>query len=212
MPVFFEHSGFEASRRWGKAALRGTEVGWEEMFERLTGVVEKKRGASARVDETVWTLTDRFRPKESKETAMANVIQVAPPKTRSRGRGFFWLGIGLCLLGPILTMILMQMGQLGLPPWYALALSTVGVGLLLVAVIRRAGIARIIFLGLFGLFCAFQWFLVVFMSKLPAYEGPARVGDKLPTFTTTLADGSSFTEKNLESGQPSVLVFYRGHW
>jgi len=142
---------------------------------------------------------------------MANVVQAAPPKTRSRGRGYFWLGIGLCLLSPVLNMVLMQMGHLGVP-WYALALSTVGVGLLLLAVIQRVGIARIVFLALFGLFCAFQWFLVVFMSKLPAYEGPARAGDKLPAFTTKLADGSSFTEKNLESGQPSALVFFRGHW
>jgi cytochrome oxidase Cu insertion factor (SCO1/SenC/PrrC family) len=49
------------------------------------------------------------------------------------------------------------------------------------------------------------------MSKLPAYEGPARAGDKLPAFTTTRADGSPFTEKNLQSGQPSALVFFRGH-
>jgi hypothetical protein len=154
---------------------------------------------------------DRFRQKDTKETAMAEVMQAAPPKTRSGGRLYFWLGIGLSLLGPILNMILMQMGHLGLH-WYALALSTVGVGLLLVAVIRRAGIARIVFLALFGLLCAFQWFVVVFISKLPAYDGPARPGDKLPAFTTTLADGSSFTEKNLENGQPSVLVFFRGHW
>src|SRR5947209_5316579 len=142
---------------------------------------------------------------------MANVMQAAPPKTRSRGRWYFWLGIVLCLLGPILNMILMQMGHLGLP-LYALALSTVGVGLMLVAVIQRAGIARIVFLALFGLFCAFQWYLVVFMSKLPPYEGPARAGAKLPAFTTKLADGSSLTEKNMESGQPSALVFFRGHW
>jgi hypothetical protein len=142
---------------------------------------------------------------------MDNVMQAAPPNTRSRGRWYFWLGIGLCLLGPILNMVLMQMGRLdGL--WYALALATVGVGLLLVAVIQRMGIARIVFLALFGLFCAFQWLLVVFISKLPAYEGPARAGDKLPAFTTTLADGSDFTEKDLESGQPTVLVFFRGHW
>jgi len=37
--VFFEHSGFDVSQPWGKQALRGAEVGWEKMFERLTGVV-----------------------------------------------------------------------------------------------------------------------------------------------------------------------------
>jgi hypothetical protein len=37
--VFFEHSGFGVSQPWGKQALRGAEVGWEKMFERLIGVV-----------------------------------------------------------------------------------------------------------------------------------------------------------------------------
>ena len=35
MRVFFEHSGFDVSQRWGKQALRRVEVGWEKMFERL---------------------------------------------------------------------------------------------------------------------------------------------------------------------------------
>jgi hypothetical protein len=37
--IFFEHSGFDVSQPWGKQALRGAEVGWEKMLERLTGVV-----------------------------------------------------------------------------------------------------------------------------------------------------------------------------
>jgi uncharacterized protein YndB with AHSA1/START domain len=37
--VFFEHSGFDVSQPWGKQARRGAEIGWEKMFERLTGVV-----------------------------------------------------------------------------------------------------------------------------------------------------------------------------
>ena len=37
-------------------------------------------------------------------------------------------------------------------------------------------------------------------------------GEKLPAFATKLADGTSFTDKNLEGGQTSALVFFRGHW
>jgi Activator of Hsp90 ATPase homolog 1-like protein len=37
--VLFEHSGFDVSQPWGDQALRRAEVGWEKMFERLTGVV-----------------------------------------------------------------------------------------------------------------------------------------------------------------------------
>jgi uncharacterized protein YndB with AHSA1/START domain len=47
--VFFEHSGFDVSQPWGKQALRGAEVGWEKMFERLTGVVA---GLAGRGDKT----------------------------------------------------------------------------------------------------------------------------------------------------------------
>jgi len=144
---------------------------------------------------------------------MADVMQAAPPKTRARGRGYFWVGIVLCLLVPVSILVAMQRGHLGLPGYLlGLALSTVGVGLILLAVMQRAGIARIVFLALFGLFCAFQWYLVIFMSKLPAYEGPARAGARLPAFTTTLADGSSITEKNLASGQATAMVFFRGRW
>jgi hypothetical protein len=142
---------------------------------------------------------------------MAEVMETAPQKTTSRGRLYFWLGLGLSVFSPILNFVVMQMGYLGLP-WYTLALSTLGIGLMLIAVFQRPRIAPIIFLTLFGLVCAFQWYVVVFMSKLPAYVGPARPGNKLPAFTTTLADGSSFTEKDLESGQPSALVFFRGRW
>jgi uncharacterized protein YndB with AHSA1/START domain len=48
--VFFEHSGFDVSQPWGKQALRGAEVGWAKMFERLAGVVAglAGRGDSAR--------------------------------------------------------------------------------------------------------------------------------------------------------------------
>jgi uncharacterized protein YndB with AHSA1/START domain len=46
--VFFEHSGFDLSQPWCKQALRGTEVGWKKMFERLTDVVA---GLAGRRDE-----------------------------------------------------------------------------------------------------------------------------------------------------------------
>ena len=37
--VFFEHSGFDVSQPWGKQSFRGAEIGWQKMFDRLTGVV-----------------------------------------------------------------------------------------------------------------------------------------------------------------------------
>jgi uncharacterized protein YndB with AHSA1/START domain len=37
--LFFEHSGFDLSQPWGKQALRGAEVAWAKMFEKLPAVV-----------------------------------------------------------------------------------------------------------------------------------------------------------------------------
>ena len=36
--VLFEHSGFDVSQPWGKQAVRGMEVGWAKMLERLPAV------------------------------------------------------------------------------------------------------------------------------------------------------------------------------
>lgn len=143
---------------------------------------------------------------------MTTALQPTPVTTRSRGRLFFWLGIALCLAAPIIYMVQTQVLKQLFMPWYVLVLTTVGVGLMLYAVTRRAGVIRIICLGLFALLCVLEWVFVVVLSKLPAYEGPARAGEKMPAFTTALSDGSRLTDKDLAQGRPSVLVFYRGHW
>src|SRR5438093_11456541 len=98
---------------------------------------------------------------------MANVLQAAPPTTRVSGRMFFWLGLGLCLLGPIMNVIQIQLLKQLTMPWYALAMGTLGAALLLYAVYQRPRFLRILFLGLFGLLAAFEWFFVVTLTKLP---------------------------------------------
>jgi len=37
--LLFEHSGFDVSQPWGDNALRGAELGWTKMLERLSGAV-----------------------------------------------------------------------------------------------------------------------------------------------------------------------------
>jgi uncharacterized protein YndB with AHSA1/START domain len=37
--VLFEQSGFDLSQPWGAAALRGAEVGWKRMLDRLVGAL-----------------------------------------------------------------------------------------------------------------------------------------------------------------------------
>jgi hypothetical protein len=57
----------------------------------------------------------------------------------------------------------------------------------------------------------FEWFIIL-GSTLEPYAGPAKSGDKLPAFSAKFADGSLFTERSLEEGKDTVLVFNRGHW
>jgi hypothetical protein len=130
---------------------------------------------------------------------------------RSAGRALFWLGIGVSLLGIPLSMLQISLKQL-FTPWYVPALTTLGVLLLAWSMARRRTVVRGVALVLFALLAGFGWYMLGWLAKLPEYTGPARPGAKLPAFETTLADGRAFTEKDLETGVPTVLTFFRGRW
>ena len=142
---------------------------------------------------------------------MDGVSSTPPASQRSKGRAYLWAGIGLCLLGLVLAVI--QYGlKLLVVPWYAPALATLGALLLLGSVARRPTITRIVVLVVVTLLAAFEWTFLISLARLPVYEGPAQAGQKIPAFQTTLADGRAFTEKDLQTGTPTVLVFFRGRW
>jgi hypothetical protein len=130
---------------------------------------------------------------------------------RAHGRALFWLGIGVSLLGIVAVVTQYNLKNL-MVPWYLPALGTLGALLLLGAVARRPSIVRIVVLGLLAALAGFEWYFLVSASRLPAYEGPAQAGQTFPAFATTLADGRPFTEKDLQGGTPTVLVFFRGRW
>jgi len=144
---------------------------------------------------------------------MATVAPATTPSAnlRSRGRGYFWAGIGACLLGLALTAVQFGLKHLAVP-WYSPVLATLGAFLLLVAVARRRSIPRLIALGLVAALAGFQWYFLGSLIKLPAYEGPAQAGKQLPAFSTTLADGRPFTDADLRDGSRHVLAFFRGRW
>ena len=142
---------------------------------------------------------------------MTDLSTTAPATDRSRGRGLLWAGIAVGLLGIPLYVVQFSLGVFTVP-WYQPALATLGALLLLSAVARRRSITRLIALVLVLAFAGLDWYFVGSMSKLPSYEGPARAGQKMPAFRTAKADGSPFTEKNLQDGKVNVLVFNRGRW
>ena len=136
----------------------------------------------------------------------------SPPIARSRGRSWLWLGVGLFLLGVVLNFVQIFLMKILVVPWYMPILATVGALCALVSIRKRPtwtrGIALLILAGL----TAGEWYFLLSMSRLPEYQGPVQVQKKIPEFETTLVDGQPFTEKDLQKGAPTILVFYRGHW
>jgi hypothetical protein len=138
-------------------------------------------------------------------------LATSPVASRARGRPLFWLGIFVSLLALALPVVQYSQKILWIP-WYLPVLGTLGALLLLGAAVSRPSVVRVIFFGLLAALAAFEWYFLLFASLVPAYEGPARAGQPFPAFQTTLADGRSFTEKDLQTGIPTVMAFFRGRW
>src|SRR5947209_2117743 len=101
-------------------------------------------------------------------TTIATPPSVAP---RSQGRPYFWFGIFACLLGLALVagqfLVLKHLDV----PWYSPGLATLGALLLLISVAHRRTIPRLLGFVLIAAFAGFQWFFLLSVMKLPAYEG-----------------------------------------
>jgi hypothetical protein len=134
-------------------------------------------------------------------------------KTASRhpGRSLLLLGVFLAVAGPVLMILLMFAAKILITPWYAPLLGTLGVALIVLALTRSRSIWRWTAVVIFTLLVAFQWW-ALFTMRTPAYTGPVKDGRPFPAFATTLADGSAFTQTDLQGDQNTVLVFFRGHW
>ncbi len=122
----------------------------------------------------------------------------------------FLVGVLLFVLGPIAYVVHMNWSLV--VPWYLPGLSTLGVVLMAASVWQRRGILRSVGLALFVLLCGLQWTFFLVLTRTPPYTGPAQVGNKLPVFHATFADGTAFTNSDLDGDKRRVLLFYRGHW
>lgn len=138
-----------------------------------------------------------------------NSTAVAPP----RRRPLFLIGVLLIILGPVLNFVQISMAKLT-TPWYLPILATVGVACLIASLRQRRSVVRIVFATLFTLLCGAEWYLLLIAAKTPPYTGPAQVGSKIPEFSATLADGTTFTNEDLAKGGEgrTALIFNRGRW
>src|SRR5262245_2302751 len=130
---------------------------------------------------------------------------------RHPGRPLLLLGVFLAVAGPALMMLLTFAAKILVTPWYAPVLGTLGVALIILALMRSRSIWRWTAVVIFTLFVGFQWY-VLFAMRTPAYTGPVKDGEPFPAFVTTLADGSTYTQDDLKGDQNTVMVFFRGHW
>ena len=140
-------------------------------------------------------------------------VESAPSTAVSRPRHWllFLAGIGLFVLGSAAYFVEFHLKHFG-TPWYVPILASAGVGLMIVSVWRRRGAARMIGVVLFAILCGLEWYMLSVGTRTPAYTGPAQPGRKVPEFAATFADGKPFTEKDLENGGTTVVVFNRGRW
>ena len=137
---------------------------------------------------------------------------MSPPPDRSRGRGYFWLGLFLCVLGIGLAAVQLAVLKLTVTPWYSPALATIGAIVLLLSSSVRPTIPRVFFFVLVAAFAGLQWHALTNLMKLPEYQGPVAAGKSIPAFTSTSADGKPFTEADLRDGSRRAMVFFRGRW
>jgi hypothetical protein len=135
-----------------------------------------------------------------------------PPDVGKRpGRMYLLLGALLAAAGLVIYAVQFRAKVLT-TPWYVPVLATVGVGLAVMALVRSRSVGRWAATVLLTLFAAVEWVFLLVLMSTPPYTGPAQAGQPFPAFTTTRADGSTFTQDNLKGEQNTVLVFFRGRW
>jgi hypothetical protein len=129
---------------------------------------------------------------------------------RYPGRLFLALGFAFAALGVIGYAAQLAVHRLT-TPWYLPGAATLGVAFVVMSLVRTRTVWRVLALVLLVLLAGAEWAFLL-GARLPAYTGPVAEGKPFPAFTTTRADGMSFTQRDLEGDQNSVLVFFRGRW
>jgi hypothetical protein len=119
-------------------------------------------------------------------------------------------GLALTIAG-IVAYVVQLRWQILTAPWYVPVLTTTGAILVMASLWRARSAWRYLALTFVLLLAAAEWALIV-VPDLPAYSGPVAAGKPFPAFTTTRADGSSFTQRDLGGETNDVLVFFRGRW
>jgi hypothetical protein len=133
----------------------------------------------------------------------------SPPRP-STGRLLLFLGLGVAALGLLACIVQFSLNRL-VTPWYLPSTATLGVVCVGLALYQRRTVWRVLALFLLLLLAGAEWWALLEL-RLPPYTGPIAVGKPFPAFETKRADGTRFTQSDLEGQQKQVLVFFRGRW
>ena len=120
------------------------------------------------------------------------------------------LGFGLAVLG-VIGYIAQVGSQRLFTPWYMPVAATVGMLFILLSLWKARSIWRVGALLFVVLLAGAGWAMIL-GTRLPAYAGPVSAGQAFPAFATARANGTPFTQRDLQGDQNSVLVFFRGRW
>ncbi len=143
---------------------------------------------------------------------MANSEQKDGVTPGATGRGYFFIGVLLFIAGLVIYGVVAFGLKRLTAPWYLPTLAAAGVVLMLYATLFRRSVLRIVGLVFFALLLAGEvWYLTSY-SVLPEYTGPVVIGQSVPDFEISLADGRPFGSSDLRGGGATALVFFRGRW
>ena len=137
--------------------------------------------------------------------------RTATGTSKHPGRYLLLLGVLLVVGVYVVNMLLMFAAKILITAWYGPIVGTLGLVLIILALMRSRSIWRWTVVVIFTLFVSFQWLALLAMG-LPAYTGPVEDGQPFPAFATTLANGTAFTQDDLKGERNTVMVFFRGHW
>ena len=126
------------------------------------------------------------------------------------GRKHLWLGIALAIGGIAAFIAQVSMAHLK-TPWYLPVTGTLAFVLVAYAIWQARGIGRAVALLLMFLIAGAEWGMTLGFGT-PTYAGPIAEGKPFPTFAALKADGSPFSQRELEGDADSIMVFFRGHW
>jgi hypothetical protein len=146
------------------------------------------------------------------EAILATESPLANPVPKPRGWPLFLLGVVVFFAGPAVYAVQLAGLRQTVMPWAMLALTSAGVVLMALSLVRRFSVWRTLGCIVFLAFTAFQWVFFLVIARSPAYTGPAQAGAQIPSFATQLADGRSFSNTNLSAGEDTIFLFFRGFW